>query len=555
MFNAKPESSNYNELINNIESGRVKIPQFQRKFVWSLDMTVKLLDSIIKGFPIGSFILWKTKERLRSIRNVGGVALPDPPEGDLVQYVLDGQQRMTSLYVAMKGLEINNDDRKENFAEIYVDLEAKEDAPIVIHDIVGKPAETLVRFTDLLGSTVKVAIAHPSYSDKIEAYSQAVKGYQFSTISVSDAPIEIATEIFTRLNEGGKRLSVFEIMVAKTYDVPSKFDLSEKYENLIEELKKSDFDTISNAVLLQSISACLVKECTTKHILKLDKASIIKEWDHIISAFKDAVDYMHSFFRIPVSQLMPYDALLVPFTYYFYKHKDKPDGDQQAYMQDFFWRCVLTSRYSSSSDTKLSPDIKRIDIILSGKKPDYEDPIDISEDFLKAHGSFSTGAAFIKGMLCLLTYHQPQSFLDNSLVTIDNSWLKQANSKNYHHFFPKAYMKKQGVDESYVNHIANITIVDDFLNKRKIQDKAPSKYIKELFGKNKKLESALQTHMICIPNSINESGSNEKKITFADLKNDWGISKDDYDKFFKKRLEQFNKELKERIILTSVDRS
>ena len=122
MFNAKPESSNYNELINNIESGRVKIPQFQRKFVWSLDMTVKLLDSIIKGYPIGSFILWKTRERLRSIRNVGGISLPEPPDGDIIQYVLDGQQRMTSLYVAMRGLKINDDDRNDDFSEINKSL-------------------------------------------------------------------------------------------------------------------------------------------------------------------------------------------------------------------------------------------------------------------------------------------------------------------------------------------------------------------------------------------------------------------------------------------------
>ena len=551
MFNAKPESSNYSELINNIESGRVKIPQFQRKFVWPLDMTVKLLDSIIKGYPIGSFILWKTRERLRSIRNIGGISLPEPPEGDMVQYVLDGQQRMTSLYVAMKGLKINDDERNDDFSEIYVDLEAKEDEPIVIGDIEGKSADTLVRFTDLLGSTVKVAIAHPNYSDKIETYSQAVKGYQFSIISVSEAPIEIATEIFTRLNEGGKQLSVFEIMVAKTYDLPSNFDLSEKYEKLVEELKKSDFETISRAVVLQSVSACLVGECAKKHILKLDKISIIKEWDNIINAFKEAVDYMHSFFRIPVSQLMPYDSLLVPFTYFFYKHKEKPIADQQAYVQDFFWRCVLTSRYSAAAETKLGQDIKRIDTILSGKKPDYDKPIDISIDYIKINGNFSTGAAFIKGMLCLLAYHQPQSFLDNALVTIDNSWLKQANSKNYHHFFPKAYMRKRGFEDSYVNHIANITIVDAFLNKRKIQDKAPSKYIKD-FEKNKHLDKALETHLICISDQENH---NNCETSFQERLGNWGISNDDYDTFFRKRLEQFHQELKKRVILTNVDRS
>jgi hypothetical protein len=112
-------------------------------------------------------------------------------------------------------------------------------------------------------------------------------------------------------------------------------------------------------------------------------------------------------------------------------------------------------------------------------------------------------------------------------------------------------MKKRGFEDSIVNHIANITIVDDFLNKRKIQDKAPSKYIKE-FKKNKKLESALQTHLICIPNQEN---ADDSKMTFQELLADWGIAKDDYEVFFKKRLEQFNKELKERVILTNLDRS
>ncbi len=112
-------------------------------------------------------------------------------------------------------------------------------------------------------------------------------------------------------------------------------------------------------------------------------------------------------------------------------------------------------------------------------------------------------------------------------------------------------MKKRGFEDSVVNHIANITIVDDFLNKRKIQDKAPSKYIKE-FKKNKKLETALQTHLICVSNKEN---ADDSEMTFQELLADWGIANDDYEVFFKKRLEQFNKELKERVILTNLDRS
>ena len=57
----KPDSLNYQNLIAKIESGTIKIPQFQRKFVWEITETASLLDSILKGYPIGSFIIWKTQ--------------------------------------------------------------------------------------------------------------------------------------------------------------------------------------------------------------------------------------------------------------------------------------------------------------------------------------------------------------------------------------------------------------------------------------------------------------------------------------------------------------
>ena len=537
MLQPTPSTLQYSALIANIEQGIIKIPQFQRKFVWSLEQSAQLLDSILKGYPIGTFILWQTDERLRSIRNIGDIALPDTPDGRFVQYVLDGQQRMTSLYVSIKGAKIENDSGGEtDYGEIYVDFEASLDEPVVITDITGRNPDELIKFTDLLTGGYALAARYPRYLDKLDAYSNAFKTYLFSAILVANAPIDIATEIFTRINVGGKPLSVFEIMVAKTYDAPRAFDLAEKYEELIERLERVNYETVSDSTVLQAVSVCLVKECAKKHILKLDKESFINIWDDVIDAFEKAVDYFRSFFRIPVSQLLPYDGLLVPFTYYFYQHKDKPLGNQQALLQDYFWRVVLNSRFSNSLETKVGQDIRRIDKILRNVQPDYEEPVDITADYISEHGWFATGTAYIKGLLCLLAYQQPQSFADNALVNINNSWLKQANSKNYHHFFPKAYLKKRGEDMFWINHIANITIVDDFLNKRSIRDRAPSRYIAEFQSVNPHLNRALETHLIGDPA-------------------DWGILSDDYDVFFGKRLECFSKELKKRLVLRATDRT
>lgn len=536
MLHPTPGTLQYSTLIANIEQGIIKIPQFQRKFVWTLEQTAKLLDSILKGYPIGTFILWQTDERLRSIRNIGGIALPDTPSGHFVQYVLDGQQRMTSLYVSLKGVKIRDDNGRDiDYGEIYVDFEAPLDEPVVITDIAGRDPGEIIKFTDLLTGGYALAARYPNYLEKLDDYSNAFKTYLFSDILVANAPIDIATEIFTRINVGGKPLSVFEIMVAKTYDAARNFDLSEKYEELIARLEGVNYETISDSTVLQTVSVCLVGECSKKHILKLDKDQFIGVWDDVIDAFERAVDYFRGFFRIPVSQLLPYDGLLVPFTYYFYRHRDKPLGIQQALLQDYFWRVVLTSRFSNSLEAKIGQDIRRIDKILRDVQPEYEEPVDITAGYISDHGWFATGTAYIKGLLCLLAYQQPQSFADNALVTINNSWLKQANSKNYHHFFPKAYLLKRGEELFWINHIANITIVDDFLNKRSIRDRAPARYIADFQKSNPQLKAALETHLIGDPKS-------------------WGILDNDYDLFFKKRLERFSQELKKRLILRSSDR-
>ncbi|HEC1786220.1 TPA: DUF262 domain-containing protein, partial [Campylobacter lari] len=106
LIQPKPITRKYEDIIRNINEGFYQIPKFQRDFVWKKEQVAKLIDSLIKGFPIGSFILWKTKERLRSLKKIGNYFLNDIKEGDFVLYVLDGQQRMTSLYLAINGVQI-----------------------------------------------------------------------------------------------------------------------------------------------------------------------------------------------------------------------------------------------------------------------------------------------------------------------------------------------------------------------------------------------------------------------------------------------------------------
>lgn len=534
----KPDSKKYSDLISDIEKGIIKIPKFQREFVWGIDKTAKLLDSILKGYPIGTFILWKTDERINDIKNVGNLDIPVTPEGTKVEYVLDGQQRITSLFAAYRGATIQKVGEKKvtNYSDIVVNIDvdiSDNDEQVITAEPTGEksiPLNTVLNFSFAIAKELE-----PQFSGEelalIDSYANAFRTYEFSTVVLRKEDIDSAIEVFTRINTGGQTLTLFEIMSAKTYDESQVFDMTAKWGAFIKSLKDIKYDGISNTVVLSILSLVLsrTKECKRKTILTLDKQAIIDTWDGAISAIENSIDYFRTTYRIPVSQILPYDSLLVPFAYFFYHKKDKPDGTQKKYLEEFFWRISLSYRYSSASESKLAQDIKRIDIILKGERPDYSDVkvyLDSPQSLIETN--FSAGNSYCKAILCLLAYQEPKDFRDNGKVILDNSWLKIANSKNYHHFFPKAYLKAKEIPN--INSLMNITFVSDHLNKRKIGAKAPSVYIGDFQDENSEINNALKSH-------------------FIELKG-FGVESDDYAVFLASRSKLIFDELKSRIEMT-----
>lgn len=532
----QPTHANYNDLILDISRGQIKIPQFQRDFVWSIQKSAALMDSIIKGYPVGTFIFWTTKDRLRSVRNLGNQELPPPKDGEAVYFVLDGQQRLTSLFATLNGLIIERDSgHHDDFSKIYVDLNAKEDEQIMITDVEGLEEYTFISLKDLLYGNLTLLTSFPEHHHgKLEKYKGRIEKYAFPIIEVRDVQIDVATEIFTRINVGGKPLTLFEIMVAKTYDECKGFDLAQKYDELVSNLTPLNYETVSNTTVLQLVSLLLSRDCKKQTILKLEKDKFIDIWPKAIDAIERTVEYFRNTYRIPVSHLLPYNTLLAPFGYFFYNHPDKPNPEQKKLLEDFFWRTSLGGRYSSSVESKLGQDIRRMDSILKNVTPDYDWGIDLSPKFMLENGWFNAGRSFTKAVLCLYAFQTPKSFNDNSLVNISNYWLKQANSKNYHHFFPRSYLRKNSIDEYRINNIVNITIVDDYLNKREIRSKPPSVYMEAFSKENSELTDTMKTHLI------------------TDL-NEFGVWSDDYDLFLDKRASAISRELQKRIIPRYID--
>ena len=523
-------SKHYSDLICEIEKGIIKIPRFQRGFVWSIEKTAELLDSILKGYPIGTFILWQTNQRVNDIKQIGDFALPDTPEGVKVQYLLDGQQRIISLFAAYRGAMIPKTDGKKitDYKDIFVNLDS--DDPIITAE---KPeGEKHVSLYDVLNFSYKKGKEMEKKFDedemkKINAYSEAFKKYKFSTVVLMKDDASSAIEVFTRINTGGKTLTLFEIMSAKTYDEDQKFDMQAKWSEFTEELEKVGYEGISSMVALHLISLITKKDCRRRTILSLKKRDVIDRWDDATSALKESIDYFRNAYGIPVSQLLPYDSLLVPFAYFFHFNKKPPRHDyQRRYLKRFFWRAALSFRYQSATETKLAQDIVSINLFLKERPTLYRDiRVDLESEQLLIDTEFSTSNSYCKAVLCLLASRRPKDFQDNGQVVLDNSWLKRANSKNYHHFFPKAYLNKMGIQNG--NSLMNITFVSDRLNKKEIGSKSPSNYIGTFQKENPKIGKALNSH-------------------FIGLKG-FGIENDDYQMFLKARAKRIFDELKSRI--------
>jgi len=282
-------------------------------------------------------------------------------------------------------------------------------------------------------------------------------------------------------------------------------------------LASAKFETLPESIIMQCVAAIALRAVRGKDILKIRRDNFIDNWEPMKASLFSAIDFIRSELRVPVSQLVPYPALLVPMAYYFNKTGNKkPSHEQVRLLEQFFYWAGLTERYASSTESKMSEDFNKMDSIVDGKTPSgyAKSELTITATTI-AETWFSAGNAYCKAILCLLAYQQPKSFDTNGLVILDNSNLKIATSRNYHHFFPKAYLASADPKHE-PNLMANITLIDGYSNKHRIGKKAPSKYTKTFAKDNKDLPATLKSHLI------------------GDLDN-FGVSTDEYAAFIDRR--------------------
>jgi hypothetical protein len=511
MKRIKPDTMSYSELINDIESGIIKIPAFQRDFVWEMNDTIALLDSIYRGYPIGSFLFWETDEHLNSLRNIGNLPLEQVPEGRFASYVLDGQQRITSLYASIKEAVINN---KKYL--IYFDLDNKQ----FVAEKDDDDESRFISLAKILDFENHLDIFNRLPDSRKQAFQEvwnAFTGYEYSIIRVKNQPIEVVCDIFERINTRGKKLSVVDLMVAKTYG--EDFDLRKELNEFAEKL--AEFE-IPEVTILQSIATHVFQQCRRKDILQMKKEDLKNTWADSLKSIELSIDLLKNSFGVKISRILPYPAMIVPVSYFFLKNDfNEPDNTQIRQMAQWFWKVGLSNRYDSAVESKIAEDIKEINKIIDGESAKFDYQINFEIDRILSQ-KYSLRNAFCLTILCLYASKNPKRFDNNSAVDLSKNFSKY-NSREMHHVFPRKYLKKiNNPSIEKVDSVANICFIPSSLNKD-ILDKAPSEYFKIFSTSNPNIKDALQGHL----------------IGYLD---NFGIKNNDFNTFLTKRAELIKKE-------------
>lgn len=464
-------------LISGINKGEIKIPKFQRAFVWKEVQALNLLDSIANNYPVGSLLLWRTKERLLAERNIGEFSLPSTDDMEPTDYVLDGQQRLTVIYSCLGAKETDT-----GFAVAY-DLELEKF--IRLSDatkLYQFPFRKLFNTTQLLNfrAAVQTEKNGALYQERLDLLIGAFSDYRLPVVTLKDLSVEEVCPIFERINSSGTRLSTYDLMVATTWN--KEFDLNDEVEEIRDTLNPKGFGDIDRETILKCLSAVhlgTIKEQSLMTLRKLDKGQMRELIATTKASLLRTIDIISTEFKIYSWDFLSYEALVVIICYVYAKI-DHLTSDQVQRMRQWFWRSSFGERYKVGGESFVSNDIRTVfDFIVHAKGPasNFGNPPSAKEwMYIGFRSNVSRSRAYI---LALASRH-PRNLTNGAYIDPAVA-LSFYNKKQFHHIFPRAHLRRIGTETSD-NLVINICMIAAAGN-NEISDSNPNKYLPTLAKK------------------------------------------------------------------------
>ncbi|RKY82887.1 hypothetical protein DRQ11_13900 [candidate division KSB1 bacterium] len=519
MRNKKETIRKFVSLINNEEEqGGLWLPNIQRYFIWKEEQIERLFDSIMREYPIGNLLIWKTKEPVKIRKFIDnykdGLKLINfyvPKNEKIKLVVLDGQQRLQSLFIALRGsyngkeLYFNvlsgKEDEEEDIRFEFKFIESsKADISrgwVKVKDIVydnreyDEIAESIVEKIEKKRSIVSLSdkekrLIRKNILKLIKEFRDK-ENIAYTELDSVDNPeaykLNDVVEIFIRANAGGTPLSksdlMFSLLTAEWEEV------EEDLTNFLEELNGTAFDFGRDFILKTSL--ILIGAGAKYDVTKFRKEKNLQElqnnWEEIKNSIREIRDFLCKYTFIRADKALPSYLALIPLIYFNYKYPDKWKQSNKELLSKWLTRVLLTGAFSGSSDTLLDALIRKID-----EKRDFDinvinteiinrgRTINISEDSL-----LDTYYGEKKLYLIFALWYQDVNFkpaYEGNLPWVDHIF-PQSKLKEIKEINPETGRKVMKYKWWDRDQIANLMLLSAEENRDEKKDKTPEEWLKD----------------------------------------------------------------------------
>ncbi|WP_457640685.1 GmrSD restriction endonuclease domain-containing protein [Persephonella sp.] len=517
------KSKTIQTLIEEVKSGKFVLPSFQRQYVWDEDDIRDLIDSIINHYPIGTIILWKPSNVDNEIDPFSKPIIDVNQKPREIFYVIDGQQRLTSLLLVFNGWKIARDGE-----------EIKCEIPISYHPTTKKLYKSTSRGIDLsklvkafclqdINTLTELAQNIPreqleEIKEKIRRIlDYAIPIYIMETHDENEDTFKSMAEAFIRVNKYGVRIGNLELMLSFLAGAISG-ELKKKIRDLYEDLyDKFEIDlqpvirfTFSNFGLKQTqISKVEQFKRNINRISGHSEGKMREIFDKCNKAMDLTIKFLEKELGITNSRLLPSQTPLIPISAYFY-HKnihslDELDSVDIKNIVNWFVLVSFNGYYSSQTDTKLDKDLEVIRKSthlpwnkllenMQNRKAKVKITLDDVKKGLSLNVLRSQGRSYLFLLYTILVKKGADDW--NGMLLNRRKLIELAR----HHIFPREYLEQnlnpedQDTKEILINNLANITFIHKDINSE-IEDRPPYEYLNDYIN-------AAKNHFIPTDNNL-----------------------------------------------------
>jgi hypothetical protein len=329
------------DLVTMVRAGQVRIPEFQRPFRWGIEDARRLFDSIVRGYPLGSLLLWERPAKAAEI-TVGALRI-EAPDTQNALWVVDGQQRVTVLANSLS----QESQEDERFA-LGLDLTSGEIVPTNSQRPHTIPLPTLFDLQGLM-TWFREAPELGQYFDTAIAVAKKIRQFKIPASVVESDDDSVLRDIFDRLNNYGKRLTRAEVFTAlhpviQDGGIPSSTAIEEIVEHLSTDLEFGvvDGNTIFHCILARrgpEISREMRTEFEDPRRGEFPGEDAETAYRNTKFALDRTVSFLQNQADTPHFAFLPYRHLLIVLTRFF-AHYPNPDDRQSQLLRRWYWRAA-----------------------------------------------------------------------------------------------------------------------------------------------------------------------------------------------------------------------